>query len=88
MSAKSKVAFQAAIPGALFDDPTDCLHRVVKPMLASIREQMREGGIPQQVRISIMVDAVPEAELLPENRASIKAAVKQAIANGSIVEVH
>jgi hypothetical protein len=55
----TKLAFQAAIPGPLFDDPTDCLHRVVKPMLTAIRDQMREKGIPANVRISIMVDEVP-----------------------------
>lgn len=86
---KPKIAFQAAIPGAMFDDATDCLHRVVKPMLAAIRDQMREKGIPAQVRISIMVDAVPtEAELLPEDNKAIKEAVKKAIADGTIVDVH
>jgi hypothetical protein len=54
-----KLAFQAAIPGALFDDATDCLHRVVKPMLVAMREQLREKGIPETVRISILVDEVP-----------------------------
>lgn len=85
-----KVAFQAAIPGALFDDATDCLHRVVKPMVAAIREQLREGpGIPANVRISILVDAVPtEAELLPEDRASVTEAVRQALADGTLVDVH
>lgn len=58
----TKLAFQAAIPRALFDDPTDCLHRVVKPMLAAIREQMREKGIPENVRISLMVDEVPHEQ--------------------------
>lgn len=84
-----KVAFQAAIPGALFDDATDCLHRVVKPMVAAIREQLRERGIPPNVRISILVDAVPtEAELLPEDKTSMKDAVRQALADGTLVEVH
>jgi hypothetical protein len=82
-----KLAFQAAIPGPLFDDPTDCLHRVVKPMLTALREQLREKGIPANVRISIMVDEVPP-ELLPEERISIKDAVKKALAEGTIVDVH
>lgn len=57
----TKLAFQAAIPRELFEDSTDCLHRVVKPMLASLREQMRERGeLPAQIRISIMIDEVPD----------------------------
>ncbi len=83
----TKLAFQAAIPGPLFDDPTDCLHRVVKPMLTAIRDQMREKGIPANVRISIMVDEVP-VELEPVDRASVKDAVKKALAEGTIVDVH
>lgn len=83
----SKIAFQAAIPGALFDDGTDCLHKVVKPMLTAIRDQMREKGIPSQVRISIMVDEVPP-EIQPEQRTNVTEAVKKALLNGSIVDVH
>lgn len=83
-----KLAFQAAIPRELFEDSTDCLHRVVKPMLAALREQARESGRePKELRISIMIDEVPP-ELLPEEKTQVKEAVKKAIANGTIVDVH
>lgn len=82
-----RIAFQAAIPGALFDDGTECLHKVIKPMLTAIREQLREKGIPSQVRISLMVDEVPP-ELQPEERTNVTEAVKKALADGSIVDVH
>lgn len=83
----TKLAFQAAIPGFLFDDATDCLHNVVKPMLASIRDQLREKGIPANVRISIMVDAVPPP--MPESfDTTVTNEVRKALADGKIVEVH
>lgn len=83
----TKIAFQAAIPGALFDDSTDCLHRVIKPMLTAIRDQLREKGMPANVRISIMVDAVPPP--MPESfDTTVTNEVRKALAEGTIVEVH
>jgi hypothetical protein len=81
----TKVAFQASVPGALFDDGADCLHKVVKPMLTAIRDQMREKGIPANVRISIMVDEVP-AEIQPEERTNVTQAVRKAIEMGAVVD--
>jgi hypothetical protein len=81
----NKLAFQVGVPGALFDDPIDCLHRVAKPMLDSLRAQMREKGIPSQVRISIMVDEVPP-ELQPEERTNVTQAVRKAIEMGAVVD--
>lgn len=81
----TKIAFQAAIPGPLFDDATDCLHRVVKPMLTAIRDQLREKGMPKNVRISIMVDAVPPP--MPENfDTTVTNEVRKALANGQVVD--
>ncbi len=83
----TKIAFQAAIPRAMFEDSVDCLHKVVKPMLAAIRDQMREKGIPENVRISIMVDAVPPP--MPESfETTVTNEVRKALADGSIVDVH
>lgn len=83
----TKLAFQAAIPGALFDDATDCLHRVIKPMLAAMRDQLREKGVPENVRISIMVDEVPVA--MPKSfETTVTNEVRKALADGTIVEVH
>lgn len=81
----TKLAFQASVPGALVDDGTDCLHKVVKPMLTAIRDQMREKGIPSQVRISIMVDEVLP-EIQPEERTNVTEAVRKAIAMGAVVD--
>jgi hypothetical protein len=80
----TKIAFQASIPGALFDDGTDCLHKVVKPMLTAIRDQMREKGIPANVRISIMVDEVPEKPM--EFPTTVTNEIRKAIATGAVVD--
>ena len=80
----TKLAFQAAIPGTLFDDATDCLHKVVKPMLVAIREQLREKGIPENVSISIMVDEVPAEPL--EFPTTVTNEVRKAIATGAVVD--
>lgn len=81
----TKIAFQAAIPGALFDDSTDCLHRVVKPMLTAIRDQLREKGMPENVRISIMVDEVPAK--MPESfETTVTNEVRKALSTGQVVD--
>lgn len=83
----TKIAFQAAIPRALFEDSTDCLHRVLKPMLSAIRDQMREKGIPNEVRISLMVDQVTAP--MPEKfETTVTNEVRKALADGTITEVH
>lgn len=83
----TKLAFQASIPATLFDDSYDCLHKVAKPMLDSLRQQLRsQNAITGHLRISIMVDDVPP-ELLPEKRIDIKQAVRKAIAEGTVVEM-
>lgn len=83
----TKIAFQAAIPRALFEDSVDCLHKVVKPMLVAIRNQMREKGIPENVRVSVMVDEVP-VEVPQALETTVTNEVRKALANGSIVDVH
>lgn len=80
----NKIAFQAAIPGALFDDSSDCLHRVVKPMLTAIRDQLREKGMPENVRISIMVDEVPRETV--EFPTCVTNEVRKALVNGQVVD--
>jgi len=84
----NKIAFQASIPRELFEDSTDCLHRVVKPMLAAIRDQMREKGeLPTNLRISLMVDEVP-VEAPQAFQTTVTNEVRKALAEGSVVDVH
>lgn len=75
-----KIAFQAQIPHALFDDPIDCLHRVVKPMVDAIRKQARDEGLNEDVRISVMVDTLEPKHKDP------KAAIHEALADGTVIE--
>lgn len=83
----TKIAFQASIPKALFEDSTDCLHRVVKPMLAAIRDQLHEKGIPENLRISLMVDEVP-AEMPQAFETTVTNEVRKALISGKVEDVH
>ena len=77
-----KLAFQAAVPFALWDDPIDCLHRVIKPMVEQMRAQLRDQGFSDDLRISIMVDT-PE----PKHK-DLKRAVHAALRDRTVTDIN
>ena len=77
-----KLAFQAAVPFALWDDPIDCLHRVIKPMVEQMRAQLRDQGFSDDLRISIMVDT-PE----PKHK-DLKHAVHAALRDRTATDIN
>jgi hypothetical protein len=81
-----KLAFTALVPHTLFDDPIDCLHRVVKPMMEAIRDQSRDQNLKcHQVRISIMVDSVDVMAV--QGKDNLEAAVQAAILSGDVTDM-
>jgi len=75
-----KIAFQAAVPYALWNDAQDTLHRVVKPMIEQIRKQSQDKGLTEDIRISIMIDT-PE-----KPQAKLRQAIKDALADGTVID--
>ena len=59
-----KIAFTSEIPWTLFNDRTDLLHRVLKPMAEALQSQANDKHLGGSVRISILVDA----KVLPKKR--------------------